>query len=525
MATKLPLLYTHVMGSHGFPAGSGRRSTRSRRASTGRPTPRRPSTTPPSSPSATRSGPASTSSATARCAASSSCRPSTAGWRGSRRWSRCARPGSTPTTACRATGRRQKITVPKGLGTVDEFKYLKTQTDKPVKATCPGPVTLSIHVQTRPGDAYNNDRLALCWDLVPAVNAELKALAAAGADWIQIDEPSAAIVPGQTRRVREDVQRLRGGREGQDRLPRLLRQSPVAPARQAVLPLDVPGPARGQVPAVRVRVRQPRDGRDRACGRRSAWTARWPAAWLTSSRFYMETPEDVAERLRLCAQAHPGRAAVAGARLRLLPGAALGGVREAQAAGGGRPAGAQGTAGLTLKDEEDIHGDEQARVPQGGGRARRRPARSASRRWSGRRRGRACPPSPSRSACWPSGPGSRRRSGTAGLRGTEWWAERVNKAGGILGRPVQLVVEEESNPKDTVERYRKLVLQDKVEVVRRRHLDRRHARPRARWPRTWTRRGSRGTAPPRRASRRRCRTPSGPSGAWTTRSRPSWPAS
>src|SRR3989449_86339 len=55
--------------------------------------------------------------------------------------------------------------------------------------------------------------------------------------------------------------------------------------------------------------------------------------------------------------------------------------------------------------------------------------------------------------------------GAAGLRGTEWWAERVNKAGGILGRPVQLVVEEESNPKDTVERYRKLVLQDQVEVV------------------------------------------------------------
>src|SRR5438094_10183496 len=55
--------------------------------------------------------------------------------------------------------------------------------------------------------------------------------------------------------------------------------------------------------------------------------------------------------------------------------------------------------------------------------------------------------------------------GAAGLRATEWWAERVNRAGGILGRQVQLVVEEESNPKDTVERYRKLVLQEKVEVV------------------------------------------------------------
>src|SRR5574342_403768 len=55
--------------------------------------------------------------------------------------------------------------------------------------------------------------------------------------------------------------------------------------------------------------------------------------------------------------------------------------------------------------------------------------------------------------------------GQAGLRGTEWWTERVNKSGGILGRQVQLVVEEESNPKDAVERYRKLILQDKVEVV------------------------------------------------------------
>ena len=91
----------------------------------------------------------------------------------------------------------RKIQVPKGLGIVEDFQYLRTQTDRPVKATCPGPVTLSIHIQTRPGDAYDADRLALCWELVPAVNAELRALAAAGADYIQLDEPSAAIVPGQ----------------------------------------------------------------------------------------------------------------------------------------------------------------------------------------------------------------------------------------------------------------------------------------------------------------------------------------
>jgi branched-chain amino acid transport system substrate-binding protein len=55
--------------------------------------------------------------------------------------------------------------------------------------------------------------------------------------------------------------------------------------------------------------------------------------------------------------------------------------------------------------------------------------------------------------------------GTAGLRGVEWWTERTNKNGGILGRKVELIHEEESSPKDTVERFRKLALQAKVDVV------------------------------------------------------------
>ncbi len=55
--------------------------------------------------------------------------------------------------------------------------------------------------------------------------------------------------------------------------------------------------------------------------------------------------------------------------------------------------------------------------------------------------------------------------GESGLRGTQWAADRINAGGGILGRRVELVVEEESNPKDTVERFRRLVLQQKVDVV------------------------------------------------------------
>src|SRR4029079_6236025 len=55
--------------------------------------------------------------------------------------------------------------------------------------------------------------------------------------------------------------------------------------------------------------------------------------------------------------------------------------------------------------------------------------------------------------------------GECGLRGTQFAVERINAGGAIAGRKVELVVEEETNPKDSIERLRKLVLQDKVDCV------------------------------------------------------------
>ncbi len=55
--------------------------------------------------------------------------------------------------------------------------------------------------------------------------------------------------------------------------------------------------------------------------------------------------------------------------------------------------------------------------------------------------------------------------GECGLRGTQWATDRLNAAGGIAGRKIELVIEEETNPKDSIERLRKLVLQDKVDCV------------------------------------------------------------
>ena len=55
--------------------------------------------------------------------------------------------------------------------------------------------------------------------------------------------------------------------------------------------------------------------------------------------------------------------------------------------------------------------------------------------------------------------------GISGLRATEWAVEKFNAAGGIAGRKIELVVEEETNPKDTIERFQKLVQQEKVDCV------------------------------------------------------------
>lgn len=56
-------------------------------------------------------------------------------------------------------------------------------------------------------------------------------------------------------------------------------------------------------------------------------------------------------------------------------------------------------------------------------------------------------------------------AGECGLRAVQWAAERMNKDGGIAGRKIELVVEEETTPKDTIERFRRLVLQEKVDCV------------------------------------------------------------
>lgn len=55
--------------------------------------------------------------------------------------------------------------------------------------------------------------------------------------------------------------------------------------------------------------------------------------------------------------------------------------------------------------------------------------------------------------------------GECGLRGAQFATDRINAAGGIAGRKVELIIEEETSPKDSIDRLRKLVLQDQVDCV------------------------------------------------------------
>lgn len=91
----------------------------------------------------------------------------------------------------------EPIASPAGLGVIDEFRYARERTERPLKVTIPGPFTLSGRLTYGAGQVYP-DRIAVARAFVPILAAEVEALAAAGATYIQIDEPSPAIHPEAT---------------------------------------------------------------------------------------------------------------------------------------------------------------------------------------------------------------------------------------------------------------------------------------------------------------------------------------
>ena len=85
-----------------------------------------------------------------------------------------------------------ELRAPNGLGAVEDFRYLKRIARADLKACIPGPFTLSGRIE--PSGRYP-DRLAVAEALIPIVRAECEALIEAGADFLQIDEPSFSVYP------------------------------------------------------------------------------------------------------------------------------------------------------------------------------------------------------------------------------------------------------------------------------------------------------------------------------------------
>jgi 5-methyltetrahydropteroyltriglutamate--homocysteine methyltransferase len=78
---------------------------------------------------------------------------------------------------------------------VDDVRFLRAHTSRPVKMTVPGPFTMSQQAQ----NDYYPSEAAAALDYAVAVNAEIRELFAAGADIVQIDEPYMQARPDKAR--------------------------------------------------------------------------------------------------------------------------------------------------------------------------------------------------------------------------------------------------------------------------------------------------------------------------------------
>ena len=179
-----------------------------------------------------------------------------------------------------------------GLGIVKEFEYLKAHTTRRTKATCAGPLTFGSRIH--PGKMYKGV-VDVAERFAEVINEELKGLVAAGADFIQIDEPARGNVSGEEMarlfNLATDGVKAKlgfhvcfGNRFGRSRFNRTYR--PYFPgllkARAEQLVLEFAGRELSELDLWQ----QYGDGRELGAG------------VIDVKGFHPETPEDVAERIR-----------------------------------------------------------------------------------------------------------------------------------------------------------------------------------------------------------------------------------
>jgi 5-methyltetrahydropteroyltriglutamate--homocysteine methyltransferase len=188
-----------------------------------------------------------------------------------------------------------KISAPQSLGIVEEFRYLKEHTAKPIKATCTGPTTFAAGVRIKGG---YKDQKELAWDFVSIINKELKALVAAGADFIQVDEPAFSEIHKNGKEMAEifnaTVEGVKakiamhicfGNHRGRPLVKRTYRGlfPDILEAKADQFVLEFANREMAEIELWK------EIGADRELG----------AGLVDQKSFYIETPEDVAERVRI----------------------------------------------------------------------------------------------------------------------------------------------------------------------------------------------------------------------------------
>lgn len=205
----------------------------------------------------------------------------------------------------RVTG---EVRAPRGLGAVAEFERLRrlAPPGPALKASVPGPYTLSGRLV--PGGPYR-DRWDLTEALIPVVAAELRALVAAGCPEICVDEPSMSCYAHREdpRRLVAIFNRTVESVAGKCRLATHLcfgnyKARAVGPRRYAPM---FPAFLDFKVDELHLEMAS-REFAELECIRAIAEAGKDAAVGVIDVKsYYLETPADVAERVRRCLRHAP----------------------------------------------------------------------------------------------------------------------------------------------------------------------------------------------------------------------------
>jgi 5-methyltetrahydropteroyltriglutamate--homocysteine methyltransferase len=202
------------------------------------------------------------------------------------------------------------IAAPRGLGVVEEFQRLRRlapqDAGSPVlKASVPGPYTLSGRLQ--PSEQYG-DRYTVTEALIPFVRAELEALVAAGCSEITVDEPSMSCYAYRenTGRLVDIFNRTVAPVVGKCRLSTHLcfgnyKARAVGPRRYAPM---FPAFLGMQVDEIHVEMAS-REFAELEIIEKLAEHKDVAVGIVDVKSYYIETPEDIAERVRMCLRYAP----------------------------------------------------------------------------------------------------------------------------------------------------------------------------------------------------------------------------